>query len=624
MPTKKPNPHEKKKVKGLGEAGQWRQAISEVESAVEGGLPPDEYVYGSCVGAVANSGRWEEALDVLRRMRRGGVAPTTPVYNAAIKACARGGQLKLALALLEEMQFNAAKAAAADGASSGAPAAGNSSRDRAGGASGSNVDGGTGTGPGRLVQENKRDGLERISSGARLNGLGGGGSSGSGGSRRSGRRGRRKAATSPSSSCDPDIQTINTVMSACARAGRWELALEVMKKAQRQDGIHPTRVTYNTAISACGRGGEVDQAVRLLREMRAAGLAPDAISFNSAIAACASRGQWKRALSLLAEMEAVAADGGDGDDEAEAEAEAGEGGARRRGLPDAYSFGSAIAACGRGGQWSLAVGLLSTMRRKGIAPGVVAFNAAISACGEAGQWERAVGLLRDMEAEAGERREVDGGGGGDDGFSGPDRVSFNAAINACSNAGEWQQAVSLLAEMQRNAKVADGGDQGAEPAVRPEGEMKQHRRRRGRAGGPTPDVVSYSTVITACSRAGNWERALELLGEMRRDDGLSPNSATFTTLIAAWRKDWGYGGEGASEPEARGALVPLLDSMKACGVTPDRRLYASALDALGDASLCERARAMFAEMSAAGIPADEGARSAVASACSAGSAPAPR
>lgn len=134
-------------------------------------------------------------------------------------------------------------------------------------------------------------------------------------------------------------------------------------------------------------------------------------------------------------------------------------------------------------------------------------------------------------------------------------------------------------------------------------------------------MVSYTTAITACSRAGNWERALELLDEMRRDGELSPNAATFTTLIAAWRKDWVYGGDGARDAEARRTLVPLLDGIKACGVAPDRRLYASALDACSDASLCERARAMLEEMLAAGIPADEGARSAVASACSAAAAP---
>lgn len=136
-------------------------------------------------------------------------------------------------------------------------------------------------------------------------------------------------------------------------------------------------------------------------------------------------------------------------------------------------------------------------------------------------------------------------------------------------------------------------------------------------------MVSYSTAITACSRAGNWERALELLQEMQ-DDGVKPNSATFTTMIAAWRKDWGYGsggggeggeGGGADGKEARSALLPLLDSMGSCGVTPDKRLYGSALDACGDASLCQRAHALLAEMVASGIPADGAAQSAVAAAC---------
>ncbi|CAB1098432.1 unnamed protein product [Ectocarpus sp. CCAP 1310/34] len=638
-----------KKVKDLGKVGRWRQAISEVDSAIEGGLLPDEYVYGSCVGAAADNGQWQEALGILRRMREDGVEPTTPVYNAAIKACARGKQLKLALALLEEMRSNAAKANAAPPAAAPAaaaagaavpesPAIGDSS-------SWSGVVGRSGTARGRGGEGGvRKDGL-------RLNGVDGGAK----GSRSGGRSVSRR--TGPGAACssdyDPDIQTINTVMAACAAEGEWELALEVMKKAQREDRLHPTRVTYNTAISACGRRGESDRAVQLLREMRVAGLAPDTISYNSAIAACAVKGQWRRALSLLGEMGA----GGKGG--------RGSGGARLP-SPDVYSFGSAITACGRGGQWSLAVGLLGTMRQKGIAPGVVAFNAAISACGEAGQWERALGLLRDMEAEAGERGREPGSGGSGGGFAGPNRVSFNAAINACSNAGEWQQAVSLLEEMRRNGNAggdaAEYNDDQVPPANREHGSApdgnnedagllagsgaarssdprectpseyggettapngaegvskadRRRRHRRGRTGGPTPDVVSYSATIMACSRAGNWERALGLLEQMR-EDGLEPNSTTFTTMISAWRRDWGYGGDGARGQEARGALLPLLASIATYrGLTPDARLYGSALDACADASLCQPARDLLAVMVSSRVPVDDRARRAVATAC---------
>ncbi|CAM9172475.1 unnamed protein product [Scytosiphon promiscuus] len=694
-----------KKVKVLGDTGQWRQAISEMDSAVDGGLPPDEYVYGSGVGAAASSGRWREALGVLRRMQEdGGMAPTTAVYNAAIKACARAGKAELAVALLEEMRTNATKADDA-ARTAAADTVGETATDAAGAGGASAAEGSTmestrrigGTVSGAVLNGGRKGrAKEEVYSASRLNGAGRGRedevAERSMGKDTAGvKRGRRRpmsgaAGSSSPSGCDPDIQTINTVMSACAKAGNWALALEVMDKGRRLDGLHPNRVTYNTAISACGRGGESDRAVRLLRDMRLDGLAPNAISYNSAIAACSVNGQWRRALSLLAEMEAAttagAGDRGRGDK-----------GRAAGPPPDRYSFSSAIAACGRGGQWSLAVGLLSAMRRKGIAPGVVAFNAAISACGAAGQWERAVGLLRDMEAEAGEKKDGDarGGGGAGSGFSGPDRVSFNAAINACSNAGEWQQAVSLLEEMRRNAKGDAGGesavladaekldteartagsgardvprglagepqrqqskDSGVLPSsenrgvdgVRRNGEgmssaaavplgagaskadRRRQRRRRGkesRPGGPTPDVVTYSTAITACSRAGNWERALQLLEQMQGEDGLSPNSATFTTMIAAWRKDWGYGGEDAGGQEARGSLLPLLDSVAACGVKPDRRLYGSALDACADASLCERARTLLNEMVASGMEAEDRDLSAVKLACAARQRPPP-
>ena len=90
-------------VAALGKRGAWQESISEADSAIRGGLSPDAYVYGSCVGAAAHSGRWREAMDLLCHMRGEGIAPTTPVFNAAIKACSKGGKLKLTLALLDDM-----------------------------------------------------------------------------------------------------------------------------------------------------------------------------------------------------------------------------------------------------------------------------------------------------------------------------------------------------------------------------------------------------------------------------------------------------------------------------------------------------------------------------------------
>lgn len=163
-----------------------------------------------------------------------------------------------------------------------------------------------------------------------------------------------------------------------------------------------------------------------------------------------------------------------------------------------------IEACRQGGQWALAVALLREMSTTPIevqdmaaaaattttttmmSPTVEAYTAALTACGNAGQWEVAVGLLREVTdgdavaataaaandtagtaAEGQEEEEEDAGGdseaGGDAGrrrksaaaaAAGfrpvplkPDLFLYNAAIEACGNAGQWQRALELLSEI---------------------------------------------------------------------------------------------------------------------------------------------------------------------------------
>lgn len=45
-------------------------------------------------------------------------------------------------------------------------------------------------------------------------------------------------------------------------------------------------------------------------------------------------------------------------------------------------------------------------------------------------------------------------------------------------------------------------------------------------------VITYSSLISACEKAGRWETALQLFDEMTRD-GCSPNTVTYNSLITA-------------------------------------------------------------------------------------------
>ena len=45
-------------------------------------------------------------------------------------------------------------------------------------------------------------------------------------------------------------------------------------------------------------------------------------------------------------------------------------------------------------------------------------------------------------------------------------------------------------------------------------------------------VITYSSLISACEKAGQWELALELFNEMHTE-GCVPNTVTFNSLITA-------------------------------------------------------------------------------------------
>lgn len=66
-------------------------------------------------------------------------------------------------------------------------------------------------------------------------------------------------------------------------------------------------------------------------------------------------------------------------------------------------------------------------------------------------------------------------------------------MTACGNAGNWEDAVSLVREMAGN--------------------------------GVPPNFISYSVAISACAKANQYKPALELMKEMK-DAGVNPNVVT--------------------------------------------------------------------------------------------------
>ena len=53
--------------------------------------------------------------------------------------------------------------------------------------------------------------------------------------------------------CERNVITYSSLISACEKSGRWELALELFEEMHK-DACKPNIVTYNALIAACGQG----------------------------------------------------------------------------------------------------------------------------------------------------------------------------------------------------------------------------------------------------------------------------------------------------------------------------------------------------------------------------------
>ena len=92
----------------------------------------------------------------------------------------------------------------------------------------------------------------------------------------------------------PDAVTFNAAAAACAKAGDYQKAEQVLKQARRFNKLDA--ILYTSVISACGRAGETKKALAYLEALREDLGRGDVVAFTSAIDSCARAGDWPNAV----------------------------------------------------------------------------------------------------------------------------------------------------------------------------------------------------------------------------------------------------------------------------------------------------------------------------------------
>ena len=220
---------------------------------------------------------------------------------------------------------------------------------------------------------------------------------------------------------------------------------------------------YNCVINCCSRALPVDELSRLFDEMLSRGFSPNTITFNVMLDVYGKSRLFTKARKVLWL-------------------------ARKRGLVDAISYNTIIAAYGQSKDIKKMLSTVREMQFNGFSVSLEVYNCLLDSYGKEGQLESFRNVLRRMKESS----------------CASDHYTYNIMINIYGEQGWIEEVANVLTELKES--------------------------------GLGPDLCSYNTLIKAYGIAGMVEDAVVLVKEMR-ENGIQPDRITYTNLINALRKN---------------------------------------------------------------------------------------
>ena len=207
---------------------------------------------------------------------------------------------------------------------------------------------------------------------------------------------------------------------------------------------------------------------------------------------------------------------------------------------------------------------------------MIAMNSLIAACGRGYRPDLSLALLNEMRYEFGLN---------------PDARSYRSAVIACNRAEHLNQRI-----LSGRSKVDDDVLEWFDSSVK-WWECGLALLRRMQEENLRPDMKTYSSVISACESAGEWQRALGVLEmmiqESEKDEDLSSlNLYCFNAAISACEK----GGAWIEALEIYERMVEMGDP-----ISPNFVTLSSLILALDQAGQKELAQSKFEEGMKKGI-----------------------
>eukprot|EP00435_Cladocopium_sp_Y103_P041715 s1980_g11.t1 len=261
-----------------------------------------------------------------------------------------------------------------------------------------------------------------------------------------------------------DVVTFNSLVRCCAKADRWDSAVQVLSAMSGCD-LPPTdktrstaagaiasaslwqenlsltilcnenKVASNTLITSCGRCCRWRLAQHVADAMAMAAMQPDLVTITAVLTGYTSGSQWQRALKVSDPK-------------------------RPPETFDAVVYSSLMMACSEGILWKDSLQLLQEM----CLPDLFSYSAVISSCGAADQWQLALAIFQELTQDGGKRN------------------AWQLGHSGSENVRQWKRALLLLHGMQQRQLESN--------------------------------VLTCTSALSACAAAEHWQRTLGLWGSL--------------------------------------------------------------------------------------------------------------
>ena len=292
-------------------------------------------------------------------------------------------------------------------------------------------------------------------------------------------------------------EVASAVIAALNRMSDWSGAYEVfvdMGKAGKERNLY----TYTAVLTALRDEAKPDEAMLVLDEMaREPGVQPTSLAFALTLTAFDNARRWIEGNALAKRIKKYDV------------------------RPDTTLMHAVITMAGRAGDMAHANDVFTDMRNSTMIVTTYTFNALLGGYARYGDWEGCTEVYDEMK-----RSRIQ-----------PDSYTFTQLISAAERSGEYVAADGVWAEMLRariiphtvmcGAYIHCLGCQGRD--LEAEAVMEKMRD----FWDVPRNAAVYNALIGAHIRSGEVTRALGVLDDMQRIDGLMPTEITFAVLIRA-------------------------------------------------------------------------------------------